>query len=831
MSGLVERLRALSHDFSLALRSYRHSPGFTATAIVALTLGIGANTAVFSIVNAVLLRPVPFPDPDRLVMMMISRDKIPRVAASSRAQFVHYEARSDVLEDVAAFRSISLSYADAETPAPISASQVSEAYFRAFRARFARGRGFSPEEDRPGAGRVAVISRGFWEQRLGADPNIVGANISLSGDSYTVVGVVDADFDVRELGAPQAWVPLKVDPNTTDRGYILQVVARLKPGVTLAQAQDRLEASVPAYLERFPREFGPRGGFSALPLREALVGPGVRPSLFILVGAVTFVLLIACANVANLLLVRASGRRRELAIRAALGAGRGRIVQQLLAEGVLLALAGGALGLALGFVGMRALLRVDTAGLPRLGDSGSLIGLDWRVVAFTVGVSLVTTILFSLAPAFASCRANPVEAINDSGIRASGGLRQNKTRAALVMAEVAFAVLLLIGAALLIRTSIALNRVDAGFTAENLLTMRTAFTGSSLSKSEDVARLVQSTRERLRAIPGVVDAVATWSGIPTQPGWSLPFNIPGRDNEGLYTGGGAIVFTSPGYFDTLDIPVIRGRAFSGRDDASAPPVAIVNEALARQYWQDGADPFADRLLVGGGAVNMQAYADEPPRQIIGIVGNVRAAGLATDPGPVVYVPQAQLPDAFNQLVVADAPMAWIIRTQGEPGMFSPAIRRELRLATGLPVTDVRTMQEILSLSVSRQSLHTLLMTVFGGAALLLATIGIYGLMAYVVEQRAREIGIRMALGANAGRVRAMLIRQGLWLVGYGLAAGLVAAYYLAALLSSFLFEVQSHDTAVFVAIPVVLTLVALPAVLVPAIRASRVNPVASIKQD
>jgi len=829
MSRLIERIQALRQDFRLALRMYRNSPGFSAAAIVALALGIGASTAIFSVVNAVLLKPVAFAEPSRLVLMMISSNDNPLFPSSSPAQFVHFTQQTDVLEDVAAFRSVSLNYVGGDTPVRIDASQASEGYFRALRTPFAGGRGFAAPEDLPGAERVAVISHGFWTQYLGANPSVIGTRLLLSGDPYTVVGITSQEFDAREVGAPQVWVPLQGDPNTTDRGYTLQVVARLRPGITLAQAQSRLEASVAGYLERFPGEFTQRGGFSMLPLQEATVNASTRTSLLILVGAVALVLLIACANVANLLLVRAGSRRQEFAIRAALGAARGRIVQQLLAEGVLLSLVSGALGLAVGFLGMRTLLAVDTAGLPRLGDSGALAGLDWRVVTFAVGISLTTAILSSLAPALTSSRVNLVAAIN-AGARGSVGARQGKLRSALVVAEISLAALLLVGAALLIRTSLALHRIDAGFDAENLFVMQTAFGGASYAAADNVADAVRLARERVRALPGVVDAVATWSGVPTQTGWNLPFNIPGRVNQGVYTGGGAVAFTSPGYFETLGIRALRGRTFDERDDASAAPVAIVNEALARQYWPD-ADPFTDQMLVGGGAVNMRAYGDEPPRRIVGIVSNVRASGLADDPGPVMYVPQAQLPDAFNELVVSDAPMAWIVRTQGNSAALARLIQEELRLATGLPVTNVRAMEEIISSSISRQNLHTLLMMVFAGSALLLATTGIYGLMAYVVQQRTHEIGIRMAVGADPGRVRNLILRQGALLVALGVTVGLVAAYYVAAVLSSVLFEVQARDPAVFAAIPLVLILASLPAVVIPALRAGRVDPLTTARNS
>jgi predicted permease len=809
---------------------FRNSPGFTATAVVALMIGIGANAAIFSVINAVLLKPAPFPEPDRLVQLMISANGNPLIIAASASQFIYWRDQIDVFDDVAAYRKIALNYARGENTDRVSANQVSEAYFRAFRAPIALGRRFTAEEDLPGAARVTVVSHDFWTRRLGADPGIVGKAISLSGDPYTVVGVVGPEFDMREYGSPELWVPLRVDPGTTDVGYLYQVAARLNPTVTLAQAQNRLEASVAAYRERFPSSLGPRAGFSALTMQEAVVGRGVRTTLFVLLGAVTFVLLIACANVANLLLVRANVRRHELAIRSALGASRGRILQQLLIESALLSAVSGTLGLIAGFLGMRALLAVNTAGLPRLGEAGSLVSMDWRVVAFTVVFSLATAILFGLVPALVGSRTALTEVIKTSESRAGGGSRLNRMRSVLVMVEVGLAVVLLVGAALLIRTSLALNQVDPGFNTTNLLTVQTSLSGPAFLTSESVEQTVRNTRERLHSVPGVIDAVATCC-IPLQLGWGLPFNIIGRTNAGPYTGSNAVVFTSPGYFETFEIPVVRGRAFDERDNAAGPPVVIINEALARQHWRDGGDPLEDRMRIGGGAANLQELAEEPVRQVVGIVGDIRGASLADDPGPVMYVPQAQLPDALNALVVQTTPIAWVVRTQGDPRSVMALVQEEVRGGTGLPVTDLRRMEDVVSQSLSRQRLHMLLMSVFAGSALLLAAIGIFGLMAYAVQQRTHEIGLRMALGAAPGRVSAMVIRQGMLPVMIGLAVGLVAAYFLANVLASILFEVEPRDPAVFTTIPVMLVLVALTAVAIPAARASRMNPLEALRYD
>ena len=824
-------MQTLLQDLKHALKMFRESPGFTLTAIAALTLGIGANTAIFSVVNTIVLKPIPFAQPDRLVRVMNSNRETGNASGnSSPAKFMHWRAQTEVLEDVAAFRNNSLNYTAGDIPERVTASQVSEGYFRAFRAPFMEGRGFAPEEDLPGEALTTVLSYDFWNRRLAADPDILGKSLSLSGDPYTVIGVVGEDFDLREFGDPELFVPFQFDPNTTDQGHYFGTVARLRPGVTLEQAQERLEASADQYRERFPNAMGENSGFTVRTLQESMVGAGARRTLWILVGAVGFVLLIACANVANLLLVRATGRRREIAIRAALGAGRWRILRQLLTESVVLSMTGGVLGLLVGFLGMRALLAVNTAGLPRLGDSGSLMGMDWRIVTFTVALSLVTGILFGLVPAVVSSRTDLNAVIKDSSSRSGSGFRQNKTRSVLIIVELGLCVVLLVGAALLIRTSVAIGRVDPGFTATNVLTMRTSLSGPRFLTSDGVEQTARLALERIRSIPGVAQATATCC-VPLQGGYGLPFNIIGRTNEGPFTGGASIMMSSSGYFETFEIPIVRGRDFSDLDDGNAPSVVIINQALADEYWTDGADPLADRVLIGGGSGMMRELAEEPVRQIIGVAANVRAQGLTNEPRPTLYMPQAQVPDALNALNVGITPMAWVVRTTTDPASVSATIQEELRLATGLPVTDVESMEDIVSISTSRRRVNMLLMSVFAGSALLLAAIGIYGLMAYSVQQRTQEIGIRMAMGAESGKVRSMVVLQGMLLVIVGVLVGLGGAYFLANVLASFLFEIEPRDLTVFVSVPVILTLIALAAVWIPAHRASRVNPTEALRYD
>jgi putative ABC transport system permease protein len=814
-------------DLKHAVRMFRENPLFTVTALAALALGIGVNTAIFSVVNAVLLKPVPFPEPDRLVFLMNTNDGNMAGPASSPAKFMHWHAQTDALEDVAAFRNISLNYGD-ETPERIQAGQVSEAYFRAFRAPLVLGRGFTPDEDLPRAGRTVVLSEQFWTQRLDRDPNILGKTVELSGDAYTVVGVVSRDFDMREFGEQELWVPFQLDPNTTDQGHYFQTVARLKPGVELAQAQARLETSAAAYRERFPIAMRPNNGFSVLGFQDTIVGR-VESTLVVALGAVAFVLLIACANVANLLLIRATGRRREIAIRSALGAGRWRIVRQLLTESVLLSLGGGVLGLVLGFVGMRALLGVNTAGMPRLGEAGSLVGLDWRVVAFTLLLSLGTGILFGLVPALVASRSDLNTVIKDSSSRSGSGLRHNKTRSALVVVEVGLAVVLLIGAALLIRTSLALSSVDPGFQAKDVLTMRTSLSGPRFTTVAASSQVAGNTLERLRAIPGVAAATMTCC-VPLQGGYGLPFNVVGRANEGPFTGGGSYTIATSGYFEAFNIPVVRGRSFTDRDTAASTPVAIINQAMVDQFWKDGGDPLTDQILIGG-AANMKELATEPARQIVGIVANVRANGLANDPGPTMYVPHAQMPDALNALMMSAGPMSFVVRTSVPYATIRSTLEAAVRETTGLPVTDVQPMDEIVYLSISRQRLNMLLMTIFGGAALVLAAIGIYGLMAYSVQNRTQELGIRMALGAQRGQVKGMVVREGMLLVGIGVGIGLVAAFFLAKILASALYGVQVRDVLVFVAVPVTLAAIALGAVWIAARRASGIDPLDALRYE
>ncbi len=814
-------------DLKHSFRMFGQSRAFTIAAVAALALGIGANTAIFSVVNAVLLKPIPFPDPDQLVIFMNTSPRGTGSAASP-AKFQHWKQQTSVVQDVAAFRNGVLNYTGGEFPEQVRSAQVSADYFRLFGAPVLRGRTFSTAEDLPGGEKVALISYGLWTRRFGSDPGVIGRSISLSGDPYVVIGIVGKSFNVEEFGpAPEVWIPFQLDPNTTDQGHYFQAAGRLRPGVTLKQAQAQLQVSAGVFRQKFPNALAPTNGFSVQPFQEAFVA-NVRPILYVMLGAVSFVLLIACANVANLLLVRATSRRREFAIRAAIGAGRGRIIRQLLTESVVLSLAGGAVGLVLGIFGIRALLAINTAGLPRIGQDGSLVGVDWRVLGFTLLVSLATGILFGLVPALQGARADLSSTLKESSGRTGTGLRHNKARSILVVAEVALALVLLVGSALLIRTSVALRAVDAGFDPNNVLTMRMSLTGPRFLKSEGVDLLVREGVEVLRAIPGVENASATCC-VPLEGGYGLPFTIMGRPlTDGPFHGGGAWLTVSPGYFEVFKIPARRGRTFTERDDGAALPVVIINEAMARQYWKDK-DPLNDQIVIGRGI--MREFATERPRQIIGIVGDSRDGGLNNDPGPTMFIPQAQVPDAANALNVRLTQMAWVVRTYVEPYSLSNQIQEQLRRVSGLPLSSVRTMNEVVSRSLSRQRFNMLLMTIFGSSALLLAAIGIYGLMAYSVQQRTQEIGIRMALGASSSDVRNMVVYQGMCLTLAGIVVGVGSALGLTRYIASFLFGVKARDPWVFVGIPVMLALVALFAAWFPARRASRVDPVIALRYE
>ena len=812
------------NDVKHALHLFIKSPGFTCTAVAALALGIGANTAIFTVVNAVLLKPLTYPDADRLVEIELAGpDGNGDVASITK--FHEYQRQTSIFSDVAAHDFAGPGFnLTGGAPELIHGLHVSEAYFRVYGAPVKLGRTFTQQEDLPNGGKVAVISYGLWQRKFGGNPNIVGTALSLANEPYTIVGVLGQDFQTDPES--DIWLPFQFEPNSVNQGHFFLATGKLKPGVTLAQANAQMKLAYAEFHRLYP-DSDPKGGFAVESLRDSIVGDA-RKSLLVLLGSVAMVLLIACANVANLLLARATGRKREFAIRSALGASRRRVIRQLLTESVMLALTGGVLGLALGFIGVRALLAISPAGLPRVGEDGSAIGVDWRVLGFTLGVSVLTGILFGLFPAFSASRTDLNSSLKESSNRSGTGFRQGKARSLLVISEVSLALVLLVGSALLIRTFVALHQVNPGFDAHNVVTMDMSLTGARFEKTAGVAQLSRDGRERLKAIPGVEDAAFTCC-LPIQGQFGLPFTIVGRPVDPAKGQPGAgWMSASPDYYKLFKIPLLRGREFNEHDTTGAPGVVLINETLAKQYWGDK-NPLGQQMLVGHG---VGPDFEEPARQIIGVVGNTHDGGLSRDPGPLMIVPDAQVTDNMTKLNAGIVPLRWAIRTHGDPHPLIPQITEQLRVASGgFAVAHVRTMDEVIGLSTARESFNMTLLTVFGGVALVLAAIGIYGLMAYSVEQRRQEMGIRMALGADRATIRTLVVWHGMRLALLGVVLGIGAAFGLTRFLASFLFGVKAYDPMVFVAVPVILSAVALLAVWLPARRASKLNPMAALRVE
>ena len=817
-------METLIGDIRHALRVLRHSPGFAATAIAVLALGIGASTAIFSVVNAVLLEPLPFPEPDRLVFLM---NATPRgnFAASSVPKYNVWRRQTQVLADIAAYDNggpgINLS---GDRPEQVKGVHTSQEFFHLFGVPTVLGRTFTREEDRPGGGKVVVLSEGLWKRRYGSDPGMVGKTISLGGEPYNVIGVVAISTAIEPT--PDLYLPFQADPNSTNQGHYFNTAARLKPGVSLQAAKAALDLAGGEFKRLFPDAIGPKDSFTVDSMRDRTVSD-VKTALYVLLGAVGCLLLIACANVASLLLARATGRSREIAIRAAIGAGRGRIVRQLLTESLMLAVIGGILGLAIGVVGVRLLLAVNPGNLPRLGTSGGGVTLDMRVLLFTLGLSILTGIVFGLAPALHAARVDLNSTLKEGSSRSGSGLRQNKARGVLVVAELALAVVLLIGAGLLIRTFAALRSVAPGFDAHNVLTVETALTGAKYDKTAAITLMADQVLERVHAIPGV-EAAAASSYLPLDSGLGLGFIIEGRPlTDGPAHGGAQWNYVTARFFDCFRIPRVRGRVFTDRDDAASTPVVIINQSFARRYFKDQ-DPLGHRLIIGSG---MGPNFVQPPREIIGVVADARDGGLNNDPQPSTFVPISQVGDAYMALNNTFMPLRWIVRTRVAPYSLLGQVQGAFQQAAGLPVFHVRTMDQIVVGSTARDQFNTLLLGVFAFFAILLASIGLYGLMAYSVEQRRLEFGIRLALGAGYGQLSGMVVRQAMLLAGVGILIGLGAAFGLTRYLATLLFAVKPTDPAIFASVPILLAVVALLACYLPARRATRVDPVEALRHQ
>jgi predicted permease len=753
--------------------------------------------------------------------------------------FNTWRQQTAAFEDISAHWLEFANLTNGSYPEQIPVARVTASFFRLFGAQAIKGRTFTEEEDRPGSASVTVLSRELWARHFGSDPDIVGKVVVLGGVSRVVVGILSGGFDTEQFDQrPDVWVPFQIDPNTPERGTLCFTTGRLRSGVALSVARAQLQAAAEEWRRASPGPASSPASFTVVPLREAMVGD-VRPALILLAGAVGLVLLIACANVANLLLVRAVGRRREIAIRTAIGAGRRRILRQLMTESMLLASAGGLFGTVLGAVGVRMFLAQypgnnplvlanRAASLPRIGDHASAVTVDGRVLLFTIAVSMATGILFGLLPAVQACRTDVGTALKQGDGSTGSSSSGTRARGLLIVSEIAVALMLLIGAGLLIRTSLALAGVNRGFDLQNVLTLRMSVSGSRFETRAGLEKLTRNGAERIRALPGVAVATSACC-VPLETVWQLPFVIAGRPLTGAFHAFAGWTFVSPGYFEAFNIPLIRGRTFTDRDGAGAPGVVIINTAMAHRFWPDG-DPLNGQLIVGRSM--RPEYKEDPVRQIIGIVGDVRDQALNRPPRPAMYVPVAQVPDGVTTLNVRLLPLTWIVRTHAEPHSLAGRVEAELAAASGgLPVTRIRSMDEVAAESIARTRFNMLMMTAFGLSALLLAAIGVYSIMAFSVRQRTREIGIRRALGAESSQLRRMVLGHGMKLSMIGVAAGLVAGLGAARLLAAYVFGVTIYDPLVFVSVPLLLSAVAFMAVWLPARRATMVDPTVALRNE
>jgi putative ABC transport system permease protein len=797
-------------DTRYAVRTLRRSTGFTLAAVAALALGIGANSAIFSVVYALLLRPLPYAEPERLVMIwekFETRQRLRNVI--SPANFLDWRSQSTCFEAMAAVGDFRANLTGGFEPEELSAQFVSHEFFDILRAQPQRGRVFNKADDAPGGPPVVILSHGLWQRRFGGNPSIVGQAITLNGEPATVLGIMPPGFHFRNERT-EVWAPLRLNPARNYRqlaGRYLTAVARLKPNVSVMQAQSELD-NIARRLEQDHAAFNKGWGVNIVGLHEQITGD-FRLALQVLLGAVGFVLLIACANVANLLLTRAASRRREIAIRTSLGAGKLRLVRQLLTESVILGLLGGLGGLILAVWALDLLTGAAPKNIPRMSE----VGLNWTVLAFTGAISILTGLLFGLAPAAAAARLDLHEALKEGGGRTSGA--RQRTRSGLVVAEIALSLILLVGSGLLLRSFWRLTHVDPGFEAENVLTMRIQLAGSVYRQAPQRIRYFQQAVDKVSALPGVTAAGAI-NFIPFGGGLSATgFWIEGtpkpEPGKSMVT---RVLSAYPGYFRTMQIPLIRGRLFTERDTADAPRVFLINQTMVRRHFTNE-DPIGKRLVVDMG--------DDRPGEIVGIVGDTRHLKLDDEEYPMVYYMYTHLPMGFMSLV---------IRTSNRPESMAGTVVAALRpLDSAQPIAEIQRMDALISETVSRERLTAALLAIFAGVALLLAAIGIYGVIAYSVTQRTQEIGIRMAVGALGRDVLRDVIRRGMTLAAAGVAIGLAAALALTRVMSRLLFEVKPADPVTFICVAGLLTAVALAACWLPARRATRIDPMEALRYE
>jgi putative ABC transport system permease protein len=824
-------MNLLLQDVRYATRVLLKSRAFTIVALLTLALAIGANTAIFSVINAMLLRPLPFPEPDALVQVQrgFPDGESPTV---NIPEFVFVRDHNSVFETLATYDTLGSGFSlmTDGSPERVIGARVSQKFFPLFRVRPQLGRDFVPDDDRPGAAKVAVLSDGLWRRRFGADRSLVGGTVNLNGEAYTVVGVAPTGF--RYPSSAELWVPVGIDPNSREKANYLEITGRLKQGVSREKAQAEMKVVFEQFKKARP-EFGAEHETIRLkPLQERLYGQ-MRPILLVLLGAVACVLLIACVNVANLQLARATARRREVAIRAALGARSSRIFAQLITESVLLAVAGGLLGLLLGWWTIKPLLALIPGGQVGQVIRASLpaIRIDGMVLLYTFGVSLLSGVLFGLSPALQAMRVDLHEPLKEGTNKSTGGRKGLLLRGLLVVSEVALALFLITIAALFLRSFAGMTHKDPGFRADHVLTMKLTLPEARFGRPETLGLLARRMSERLRQVPGV-EAAAVASSVPLELGPDLPFAIegkwPGGDSE---EGVGEAQYraTTGGYFESLRIPLARGRFLDDRDQSNSEPVAVINEAAAKEIWK-GTDPIGTTIRVG--MPYTPDLADGVSRRIVGIVKDVRETGLDEDAPPILYVPMGQVSKPIAALLVRMLPSTVVLRTAGAPTAVAAAARKAVwEVDASLPITDVKSMETIVDDSMGLFRFTSVFLGALALLALVLAAVGIYGVLSYLVGQRTREIGVRMALGATAANVLRMVVRQGMLAVGIGVTAGLAGAFFAARLLRSMLVGVSTHDPLTFLLAPVVLSLVALIASSIPARRASLLDPVLALRRE